>query len=47
MEGMMDDIDPRKELFDLINFDGDKVVKVESGKLLEVDWPNLTCMLCT
>ena len=42
---MMDKIDPRKELFYLINFDGDKVVQV-ACELLEVYHPNFTCMLC-
>ena len=35
MKGMVDDLDPRKGLFDLINFDGTKVVNV-TGELLEV-----------
>ena len=43
---MMYVIDPRKELFDLINFDASKVVQVAGG-LLKADRPNLTCMLCT
>ena len=42
----MDELYTRKELFDLIKFYGDKVVQVV-GELLEVDLPNLTCMLCT
>ena len=46
MKVMMDDIDPSKELFDLINFDGAKVVRV-TVEILEVDNPNLTCMLFT
>ena len=46
MKFMMDALDPREELFGLINFDGAKVVQVE-GELLEVDRPNLTCMLCS
>ena len=29
MKVVMDEIDPRKELFDLINFDGAKLVHVE------------------
>ena len=44
MKGMLNVLDPRKELFELINFDGTKVVQVE-GDLLEVDRKNLTCML--
>ena len=46
MKGMSDEPDPSKELFNLINFDGRKVVQ-EEGDLFEVDWPDLTCMLCT
>ena len=46
MKFMMDVLDPRKELFDLINFDGTKVVQVE-GELLELDLPNLTYVLFT
>ena len=46
MKGMMDDLDKRKELFNLINFDGAKVVQV-TGEILELDRPNLTYMLCT
>ena len=46
MKSMMDELDPRKELFDLINFDGTKVVQVE-GELLELDLPNLTYVLFT
>ena len=46
MKGMMDDLDKRKELFNLINFDGAKVVQV-TGEILELDRPNLTCMFCT
>ena len=42
----MDALDPREELFGLINFDGAKVVQVE-GELLEVDRPNIIYMLCT
>ena len=41
---MMNDIDPRKKLFYLINFNGAKVVQL-SGELLEVYHTNLTCML--
>ena len=33
MKGMMYELDPRKELLEMINFDGTKVVQVE-GKLL-------------
>ena len=40
----MDEIDPRKKLSDLINFDDAKVVQV-SGELLEVYRTNLNCML--
>ena len=43
---MMNELDPRKELFDLINFDGFKVAQVSSG-LLDVDLPKLTCKLYT
>ena len=46
MKGMTDGIDPRKVLFDLINFDGSKVVQVV-GDILELYCPNFTCMLCT
>ena len=46
MKGMMDDIDPRKGLFDLINFYGAKFLQV-AGELLGVDRPNLFCILCT
>ena len=46
MNIMMDELYPRKEIFDLINFDGAKVVQVAGG-LIEVDFPNLVCMLCT
>ena len=46
MTGMMDEFDHRKELFELVNFYGAKVVQV-AGELLEVDHPNLYCMLCT
>ena len=46
MNGMINKLDLRKVLFDLINFDSAKLVQVE-GELLEVDRPNLTCMLCT
>ena len=45
MKGIMDELDPRKEFFDLINFDGTKVVQV-AGELLEVDLPNFSCVLC-
>ena len=45
-KGMMDEIDPRKELFDLTNFDGSIVVQV-TGEIIEVDHQNLTCMFCT
>ena len=44
MKVMMDEIDPRKKLSDLINFDDAKVVQV-SGELLEVYRTNLNCML--
>ena len=40
----MDDIDPRKKLFDLINFDGTQVVQV-AGELPEVDLPEITYIL--
>ena len=46
LKSTMDEIDQRKELFDLINFDGIKVVHV-AGELLELDRTKLTCMLCT
>ena len=46
MKVIMDDIDTRKRLFNLINFDGYKVVQV-AGESLDVYRPNLTCMLCT
>ena len=46
MKGIMDELDQRKELFDLINFYCAKLVQVK-GCLLEVDRTNLTCMLCT
>ena len=46
MKYMMDEPDPRKEFFDLINFDGAKLVQV-SGDILELDRPNLTFILCT
>ena len=46
MKGMMDDIYPRRELFDLINFDGAKLVQV-AGDSLELYHPKLTFMLCT
>ena len=46
LKGIMDKIDPRKELFHLFNFDGAKVVRV-AGEILELDRLNLTCMLCT
>ena len=42
----MDDLDPRKELSYLINFDGGKLLQVK-GELLDVDRPKRTCMLCT
>ena len=42
----MYELDTRKELFDLINFDGAKVVQV-TGELLEVNPPNLTCIFLT
>ena len=46
MKGIIDELDPRKELFDLTNSDGYKVVQV-AGEVLEVDHQNLTCMLRT
>ena len=46
MKDTMDEIDPRKELFDLINCYGFKVVQV-SDEILEVDFPNLACMFLT
>ena len=44
MKGMMDYLYQGEGLFNLINFDGAKVVQA-SGQLLEVDLKNLTCML--
>ena len=44
MKGVVDELDPRKELFDPIKFYGKKVVQV-AGQILEVDHQNLTCML--
>ena len=41
----MDELDLRNELFDLIKFEGEKLVQVQD-ELLEVDLPNLTCMVC-
>ena len=46
MKDMMYELDTRKKLFDLIKFDGTKVVQV-AGELLEVKRPNLTCILLT
>ena len=46
MKGLMDELDPRKKLLDLVKFYGAKVVHM-SGGLLEVDQPNLTPMFCT
>ena len=46
MKGIVDELDPRKELFDLINFDGSKVVKV-AGELLQVYRTKTTYRLCT
>ena len=46
MNGMMNELDPRKEIFDLIKFYCAKVVQVED-ELLEEDRPNLTRILCT
>ena len=40
MEGRMYEIFPRNELFDMINFDGAKVVQV-AGKILEADHTNV------
>ena len=45
MKGVMDGLDPTKELFDLVNFDGATVVQV-AGEILEIDRPNLMSMLC-
>ena len=46
MKGIMDGLDTRKELSDLINFDGAKVLQV-TGEILKVDCTNITCMLFT
>ena len=46
MNGTMDELDPKKEFFKLINFDGAKVVQV-AGEMLKVDRTSPTCMLCT
>ena len=46
INGMMDEVDPRKEIIRLINFDGAKVVQV-AGELLEIDHPKNINILCT
>ena len=40
----MEELDPRKELFDLNYFNSAKVMQVVA-EILDVDHPNLTCML--
>ena len=46
MKGIIDDLDTRKGLFNLIKFYGATVVQVV-GELLEVYRSNLTYILCT
>ena len=46
MKGILGMQDSSKELLNLINFDGAKLVQV-AGKILELDRPNITCILCT
>ena len=46
MKGILGMQDSSKELLNLINFDGAKLVQV-SGDILELDRPNLTFILCT
>ena len=46
MKDVTDNIYPRKELFNRINFDGDKAVHL-AGEILEVDCQNIIYMLCT
>ena len=46
MKGMMNELYPRKELFYLINFNGDKVVQVKVD-IIEKYCPNISSMLCT
>ena len=46
LKGIMDELDTRQELSDLINFDGAKVLQV-TGEILNADCTNLTCMLFT
>ena len=46
LKGIMDELDTRQELSDLINFDGAKVLQV-TGEILKVECTNLTHMLFT
>ena len=46
MKGIMDGLGPSKELFNLIKFDGSKMVQVV-GELIEVYCQKITCMLHT